>query len=111
MMIIQILFISSLGFSGLDFNVDSCHAQLKASKWPTDCLLGLKNSNVRTSSSQHSKLNSWCLLKSDELLKSDLPSIFLSLSPPHHCKRLAEQKLKQLETLLILEGEFLNSFL
>ena len=89
----------------------SCTEQLKNNDWPTDCLLALKIKHTAPKSPYYDHLNTWCHLKADELFRSPLPSIFLKLNPPSICKKLALNKKRQMHSLNVLSGKFLDSSL
>lgn len=106
--IILILFITS--DSAFSSNL-GCKEQLKAQKWPLDCLIDLNIRKTPSESPHYLKLDKWCKFFKEELSAQGPPEAFFSLYSPPSCKRLAQRNKKALKTMQIIDGSFLNSFL
>jgi len=108
---LKILILILISASIANADATSCKSQLKNHEWPIDCLLGLKISGVKASHLHYQNLDTWCAINSELLYKKIPAKIFVTLSPPSTCLKIANDRLDQQKALNIIRGDFLNSFL
>jgi len=93
------------------FSINSCEDKLKRRVWPLDCFLSANIQKKDENSKFYMLLNEWCTLYSDDLLLSEPPEALFTLKIPKNCKKIAIKSKRHHESLKLLRGDFLNSFL
>jgi hypothetical protein len=88
-----------------------CQLKLQQKKWPMECFVSLNIENYKENSDPYNRLNLWCSLFEDELVLKKAPAALFSLRVPSKCLKIAHKSLKNHESIELLEGRFLNSFL
>lgn len=89
----------------------SCEEKLLEKTWPLDCFLALEIKKTPTDSKAYRLLDDWCLLYQDELVINEPPEAIFSLFLPKNCLKSAIKSQSHHNSLKLLSGRFLNSFL
>lgn len=108
-MIILIFTLFSFFHSG--FSINSCEDKLQKKIWPVDCFLALTNKKEDKNSTAYALLDNWCVVYQDDLVLNEPPEALFSLYIPENCSKLAYRSKKHHQSLRVLNGSFLNSFL
>ena len=93
------------------FSINSCEDKLQKQTWPLDCFLAANIQKKDENAKFNRLLDEWCALYSDKLLLIEPPEAIFTLKLPTRCKNLALKSKNHHESIKLLRGDFLNSFL
>ena len=105
------LMVLFLLFNPKSFSWNSCQEKLEKKVWPVDCFISLNIRKYSENSRPYNLLNEWCILNKENLIQINPPKALFSLHLPASCKNIALKTKQHFESIQLVEGSFLNTFL